>query len=282
MPLPRLRPVRPTGPPCPRREDGRACEPLNRVWLTQPDGKFRRAYAACTCGSRFGIGEVQDHWIGEVQDHWRDHLAAARALRPAELIGEEGLQRELDRVPRADRRVRHAAPGVVPVGRPVIHHPAAWVDATDRRIAQLGEHMLAVMDAAPGIGLAANQVGAGLRLIALNFPGLVPQLWINPLLLDSRGRWTYPEGCLSLVVEGTTVDVVRPKQVTVVAQTPGGGRVIVEADELLARVVQHELDHLEGIEYVQRLDGSVHDEVYGILAAQSVDVGVLPPQPYGP
>lgn len=79
------------------------------------------------------------------------------------------------------------------------------------------------MDAATGIGLAANQVGAGLRVIALNFPGMVPQVWVNPVLVARSGRWAYPEGCLSLVVEGPTADVVRPKQVTVVAETPSGG-----------------------------------------------------------
>ncbi len=55
---------------------------------------------------------------------------------------------------------------------------------------------------------------------------------------------------------------------------------VVEAGELLARVVQHELDHLEGIEYVQRLEGAVGEDVYALLDAEGIDVDLLPPRPY--
>ncbi|CAN5252963.1 hypothetical protein BH23ACT9_BH23ACT9_22530 [soil metagenome] len=258
--------------PCPKRAESLPCEPLNRVWLTGADWKVERAYAVCTCGTRFGIGAAKDRW--------REHQAALRPLRPSAVLDAEALGHELDAVPAADRRVPHAAPGVVPVGQPVIHTAGAWVDAADPRISDLAGHMRAVMDAAPGIGLAANQVGVRIRVIALNFADVVPPVWVNPVLIAAEGRWTYPEGCLSLVVEGTTVDVVRPARVTVAADLPGGGGVIVEADELLARVIQHELDHLEGIEYVQRLDEETRADVDALLTAEGIDPDLLPPTPY--
>ena len=83
------------------------------------------------------------------------------------------------------------------------------------------------------------------------------------------------------MVDGATAEVTRPREITVVADLPGGGHVVVEADELLARVVQHELDHLEGIEYVQRLGGSARDATYGVLAADDVPVERLPEIAYG-
>ncbi|WP_370325235.1 peptide deformylase [Euzebya sp.] len=275
MPLPRLGAsspgARPTAPPCPRRGGGALCAPLNRVWLLDAGPRLARAWAGCTCGTRFGIGAAADAW--------RAHSDAADRPDRSAWLDAEALRAVVEGVPDAGRRVPRAAPGVVPVGEPVIHAATAWVDPADPAVAELAQHMLAVMDAAPGIGLAANQVGAGLRVIALNFPKLIPQVWVNPVAVSTAGEWTFAEGCLSLEVEGSTADVVRPKAITVVADLPGGGHVVVEADEMLARVIQHELDHLEGIEYVQRLEGAVRDEVYDRLEADGVDTDLLPPRP---
>lgn len=229
-----------------------------------------RAWAGCTCGTRFGIGRDAEGW----RAHW---AAAADRPDPSAWLDRDAVQALVEAVPDAGRRVPRAAPGVVPVGEPVIHRSTAWVDPRDPSVVALAEHMLAVMDAAPGIGLAANQVGTPLRVVALNFPKLIPQVWVNPVAVATSGEWRFAEGCLSLEVEGATAEVVRPQQITVVADLPGGGHVVVEADELLARVVQHELDHLEGIEYVQHLDGEIRDQVYAALETAGVHTDLLPP-----
>ena len=102
----------------------------------------------------------------------------------------------------------------------------------------------------------------------------------DPEVRAAEGTWTYTEGCLSLEVDGTHAPLDRPKFVQIRGRTVHGDAIEVTADEVVARICQHEIDHLDGIEYVQRLVGDHHDRVYEVMAADGIDVSVLPDAPY--
>jgi len=137
------------------------------------------------------------------------------------------------------------------VGDPVLRQRAADVTTIDGRLAKLAEDMIATMYDAPGVGLAANQVGVEKRMFVYDV-GDGPRTVINPELVESRGEWTYEEGCLS--VPGLSWDIVRPKEVLIRGIDLDGNDLEVEADELLARCFQHEIDHLDGVLLLERLD----------------------------
>ena len=111
--------------------------------------------------------------------------------------------------------------------------------------------MVPAMYEAEGIGLAAPQVGIQKRLFVYDI-GEGPQTLINPEIIDSDGEWVFEEGCLS--VPGMSFEIVRPKQVHLVGRDLEGNEISIEADELLARLFQHELDHLEGVLLLDHLD----------------------------
>lgn len=122
-------------------------------------------------------------------------------------------------------------------------------------VASLAPRMLAAMYAAPGIGLAAPQVGVPLRLVVIDLQedgARAPLVLVNPEI-TAASRETEPreEGCLSL--PGQFAEVVRPVAVTVRFQDQDGARRQLEADGLLARCLQHEIDHLEGRLFVDHL-----------------------------
>ncbi|MFP4511405.1 MAG: peptide deformylase [Acidimicrobiales bacterium] len=136
-------------------------------------------------------------------------------------------------------------------GDPVLRRVADEVTDIDGRLVRLAEDMLTTMYGAPGLGLAAPQIGVGKRVFVYDI-GEGPEVLINPTIADSDGEWLYEEGCLS--VPGHTFEIVRPKQVHLTGIDLDGDEVSLEADELLARLFQHELDHLDGILMLERLD----------------------------
>jgi len=171
--------------------------------------------------------------------------------------------------------------GVVPVGQAVLHQPTDVVDVDAASVGDLAARLLHTQAEAEGIGLAANQVGAPVRTLAHNLPRVAPPIFVNAVLLDGWDHWDYEEGCLSLHLDGTGAEVRRPKVVVVHADLLDGTQVVVEADELFARVLQHELDHLDGIEYVQRLTGREATRVYALMRDAGIDTATwLPPRPY--
>jgi peptide deformylase len=131
-----------------------------------------------------------------------------------------------------------------------VANPAA--DVSDELI-ELGRRMLVTMDREAGVGLAGPQVGAGVRIFTHALPEQAPPVLINPEIVESRGEWTYQEGCLS--IPGLYYDIVRPKEVHVRAIDLHGDEVDFDAYELLARVIQHEIDHLDGVLFVDLLQG---------------------------
>jgi peptide deformylase len=137
------------------------------------------------------------------------------------------------------------------IGDPVLRARASEVADIDGKVARLAEDMLTTMYEAPGLGLAAPQVGVQKRVFVYDI-GEGPQVVVNPEVREARGEWTYEEGCLS--IPGMAFELLRPKEVHLVGYDLDGNEVSVEADELLARCFQHEMDHLDGVLFIERLD----------------------------
>lgn len=136
-------------------------------------------------------------------------------------------------------------------GDPVLRKVADEVTNIDGKLVKLADEMLVTMYAEPGIGLAAPQVGVQRRLFVYDI-GDGPRTLVNPVISEARGEWTYEEGCLS--VPGLWWEIVRPKEIHLTGFDLDGNEVSIEADELLSRLFQHELDHLDGILLLDRLD----------------------------
>ena len=139
-------------------------------------------------------------------------------------------------------------------GDPVLKQRATEVADVDGALARLADDMIETMRAAPGLGLAAPQVGVQKRLFVYEMTDddEGPKVIVNPVITESRGEWEYEEGCLS--VPGLYFPIVRPKEVHLTGYDLRGREVSLEADELLARLLQHELDHLDGRLLLERLE----------------------------
>jgi peptide deformylase len=131
---------------------------------------------------------------------------------------------------------------------PALKEPAVPVANITGEIAALAQDMAETMYAAPGIGLAAPQVGISQRIIVLDLHG---EKLVNPVIAEREGEIVWEEGCLS--VPELTAPVKRARRVLVRAWTPDEREVAVEAEELLAVALQHEIDHLDGTLFLDRL-----------------------------
>jgi peptide deformylase len=132
------------------------------------------------------------------------------------------------------------------VGDPVLRQRANEVTDIDGKLVRLVEDMIPTMYDAAGLGLAAPQVGVQKRIFVYDLrDDRGPQVIVNPTVSEHRGEWVYEEGCLS--VPGLSWEIVRPKQVHLRGLDLDGNEVSIEADEILARCFQHELDHLDGV-----------------------------------
>lgn len=156
-------------------------------------------------------------------------------------------------------------------GDPVLRQQAKDVTDIDGRLVALVDDMVDTMYAAPGLGLAAPQVGVQKRLFVYDL-GDGPQTLVNPQIIESDGEWSFDEGCLS--VPGLSWEIVRPKQIHLVGHDLDGNDVSVEADELAARLFQHELDHLDGVLLVERLDEDQRREARQALRELTLAGGV--------
>jgi len=136
-------------------------------------------------------------------------------------------------------------------GDPVLRTPAAAVTSFDKEIRNLVTDLVDTMLDAPGAGLAAPQIGVGLRVFTWNVEGEVGHL-INPVLSLSDATQDGPEGCLSL--PGLSIDCLRSLSVVASGFNMHGDPVTIEGSDLLARAIQHETDHLDGILFIDRLD----------------------------
>ncbi len=138
------------------------------------------------------------------------------------------------------------------VGDPVLKKPATEIDDVDGKVAKLAADMLDTMYAEPGIGLAAPQVGVSKRLFVYDI-GDGPKVVVNPEITEfGDDEWVFEEGCLS--VPGLSWEITRPKTLHLRGYDLDGNEISIEADELLARAFQHEMDHLDGVLLLERLD----------------------------
>lgn len=127
------------------------------------------------------------------------------------------------------------------------------------KIEELIEDMLETMYEANGVGLAAPQVGVLKRVVVIDI-GEGPVVMINPEILETSGEQTGDEGCLSL--PGKAGCVTRPNYVKARAFDEAMEEFIIEGEELMARAICHELDHLDGHMYTEKVEGQIHDVTY--------------------
>ena len=148
-------------------------------------------------------------------------------------------------------------------GERPLHETAANVTTFDDTLQRLIDDMIETMYAAPGIGLAATQIGVPLRVFVVdisvgrNAADLI--VMVNPAFVARDGTQLEEEGCLS--APGFNATVLRPKHVVVKGLTRQGDEQTVEGTDLLARAFQHEMDHLDGVVFIDRLRGIKRDMI---------------------
>ena len=152
---------------------------------------------------------------------------------------------------------------IVKYGDEILHRPAERVDAMTPELQMLIDDMIDTMYAAPGVGLAAPQVGVALRIFVVDISvGRRSEdllVFVNPEFVEREGMQLEEEGCLS--VPGFTATVARPARSVIKGLDRQGAERIVEGRELLARALQHEMDHLDGMLFVNRLRGIKRDQI---------------------
>jgi peptide deformylase len=141
---------------------------------------------------------------------------------------------------------------IVKIPAPVLRHKAQEIVKVTKKTQLLIDDMLRMMRKANGIGLAAPQVGVSQRLIVVAPEGMRPTALINPRVVKSEGSAKGEEGCLS--IPGLYGDVIRAASVEVEALDRKGRKVTFNLQGMRARVIQHEIDHLDGILFIDKVD----------------------------
>ena len=165
------------------------------------------------------------------------------------------------------------------IGDPVLKQRASEVTDIDGSLVRLVDDMVTTMYEAPGIGLAAPQVGVQKRLFVYDLhDGEGPRAMVNPEIRETRGEWTYEEGCLS--VPGLSWEIIRPNEVHIVGRDLDGNEIDLEVDELAGRLFQHELDHLDGVLLIERLDPDQRKLAKRAIREALFDDGPAEPAPH--
>jgi peptide deformylase len=145
-------------------------------------------------------------------------------------------------------------------GDPVLRRRATAIEAVTAEVRRLAHDMIDTMYDEVGIGLAAPQIGASIRLLVVgDEEGRGAQVLVNPVITAQGGTVTAEEGCLSL--PGIFADVKRSEWVTLESQDLEGRPIVMTARGLRARVFQHEIDHLDGVLFIDRLEPVVRDRI---------------------
>ncbi len=141
------------------------------------------------------------------------------------------------------------------IGDPILRKIAEPITEFDDKLKQFAADLIEVMHVEDGIGLAAPQIGISQQILAVDASELVegehPRIFINPKILESSGEWVVEEGCLS--IPGVREEVVRPETIKLQFQDEHGEEFTQEFSGWLARILQHEIDHLNGILFVDRI-----------------------------
>ncbi len=168
---------------------------------------------------------------------------------------------------------------------PTLRHESRTIRRVDQQLRDIVKQMFALMYEAKGVGLAANQVDLPLRMFVTNLTADPSEgeefVFINPVISRPRGNAEDEEGCLS--VPGVYGSVRRPKQVRINAYTLNGEEIVADVDGLMARVVQHETDHLDGVMFTDRMSETgkmgILDQLteFEIEFKSKRDTGEIPP-----
>jgi len=143
---------------------------------------------------------------------------------------------------------------------PVLRKRAKRLKSVDKSINRLVSDMIETMHDAPGVGLAAPQVGVSLRLIVIGLPEQEEIVLVNPEIVRRRGERVVDEGCLS--VPGYIGKIKRSESVTIKGCDLNGKEIRIKADELLGQALEHEIDHINGVLYLDRLASM--DDLYKV------------------
>jgi peptide deformylase len=163
-------------------------------------------------------------------------------------------------------------------GDPVLKQRAREVDDFDADLVTLVHGMYDTMDLEEGVGLAAPQVGVRKRLFTYDLhEGDGPGVVVNPEIVQRSGEVLSEEGCLS--VPGYRFEVVRAERVTMRGLDLEGNEIVLEGDDLLARMIQHEIDHLDGVLLLDRVEPEVRKEALRDMRTR--ELGVNAPTPRG-
>ena len=136
---------------------------------------------------------------------------------------------------------------------PVLRKKAKRVPGIDKKVRKLIDDMIDTLHEYHGVGLAANQVGVPLRIVIIHEPEKELLVLVNPEVVKREGERVVPEGCLS--IPGYQGEVKRSEKVKVKAQDRHGREIKIKGEELLGQALEHEIDHLNGVLYIDRLDG---------------------------
>jgi peptide deformylase len=143
---------------------------------------------------------------------------------------------------------------VLTVPEPVLRQKSKRVRSIDGSVRKLAGDMLETMHAASGVGLAAPQVGVPLRVIVIGMPEEEDFVLINPEIVRRSGERLVTEGCLS--IPGYFGEIKRAQRVTVKGKDLSGKEVRIKAEELLAQALEHEIDHINGVLYIDHLESN--------------------------
>ena len=149
---------------------------------------------------------------------------------------------------------------VLILGNECLRQKALPVKKIGPEYKKIAEELISTLHEEDGIGLAGPQVGLQERIFAVHIEGDIPRIFINPSIIEtSQENSKYEEGCLS--IPGVYTNVTRPRSVKVQAWNEKGKPFTLEADELLARVILHEYDHLEGMLFIDRISQQKRNSV---------------------
>jgi peptide deformylase len=141
------------------------------------------------------------------------------------------------------------------IGDDILREVATEVDEFDDKLVMLGEEMIQFMHDSDGIGLAAPQIGISKRILVTDISPIEedakPQVFVNPTIIESMGECTLEEGCLS--IPEVREDVTRPEEILLKYSTTSGEEKTEKFSGWMARVLQHEIDHLDGVLFVDYL-----------------------------
>ncbi|MFC2058782.1 peptide deformylase [Chloroflexota bacterium] len=153
---------------------------------------------------------------------------------------------------------------LVSIDNPVLHKKAKRVNSIDDSIQKLIDDMIETMHRVGGVGLAAPQIGVSLQVAVIEIPGEEVITLINPEIVKQSSEYEVTEACLSM--PGYRGEIKRSYRVTVKARNRRGKTIRIKGDDLLAQALQHEIDHLNGIVYADRIESK--DKLHDIAAEE--------------